>query len=78
MGGWMGVKAVLRIAYSNQKCRVIVNNFRFIPSPIFKIDSRAVSVKMRVNPNPKGDLTRDFSSCKVDHEQMKYNPVRIR
>jgi hypothetical protein len=24
MGGWVGVKAVLRIAYSNQKCKLVM------------------------------------------------------
>ena len=54
------------------------HDFRFVPSPIFKIDSRIVSVKMTVNPNPTGDLTQDFSNCTVDPIAMKYNPVRIR
>jgi hypothetical protein len=27
MGGWMGVKAVLRIAYSNQKCAYIFDAY---------------------------------------------------
>ena len=51
---------------------------RFIPSKIFKIDSRAVTVKMTVNPNPKGDLTLNLSGCSLDPEVMKYRPIRVR
>ena len=57
---------------------MLSHDFRFVPSPIFKIDSRIVTFKMTVNPNPTGDLTQDFSSCKIDPIAMKYNPVRIR
>jgi hypothetical protein len=31
-------------------------SFRFVSSKKFKIDSRPVTVKLNVNPNPKGDL----------------------
>jgi len=51
---------------------------RFVPSLVFKIDSKAVSVKLNVNPNPKGDLTKNFTNCMLDPDQMKYSPIRIR
>jgi hypothetical protein len=51
---------------------------RFVPSLVFKIDSKAVSVKLNVNPNPKGDLTKNYTSCMLDPDEMKYDPIRIR
>lgn len=49
-----------------------------MPSVQFKIDSKPVSVKLSVNPDPKGDLTVDLSSCDLDASAMKYTPIRIR
>jgi uncharacterized protein with ParB-like and HNH nuclease domain len=33
---------------------------------------------MTVNPNPKGDLTQNFSGCNLDSDLMKYNPIRVK
>ena len=43
----------------------------------FKLDSKAISVQLMHSPDPE-DLTEDLSSCKLDHEKMRYNPIRIR
>ena len=46
-----------------------------------KLDSKAVSVKLMMSQNPEdllNDRAPDLSSCKLDHEKMRYNPIRIR
>jgi hypothetical protein len=44
----------------------------------FKLDSKVISVQVRVNPMPGVDNpAADFSDCQVDPEQMKYTPVSL-
>ena len=51
-----------------------------------KIDSKPISVKMRVNADPD-DIDPDnldpeapdyAAECQIDHDEFKYNPVQIR
>ena len=43
----------------------------------FKLDSKAISVKLMFSPEPD-NFAQDLSSCNLDHEKMRYNPIRIR
>ncbi len=49
----------------------------FIRSSKIKMDSRGVSVKMRLGLDPN-DLSKDPTVCEVDPVQMKYHPVRVK
>ena len=61
-------------------------NCRNIRANKIKIDSKPISVKMRVNPDPDeidlGNLdpeAPDYAAeCQIDHDEFKYNPVQIR
>ncbi|XP_059078438.1 uncharacterized protein LOC131876911 [Tigriopus californicus] len=46
----------------------------------FKIDSKPISVKIRVNPDPNTDnMTKRFDTdCAIDEDAMKYSPVKLR
>ena len=51
--------------------------FRSIRAKDIKIDSKPISVKIKVAPDPE-DPTVDLSSCELDYEAMRYHPIKIR
>ncbi len=43
-----------------------------------KIDSKPITVKILVGPDPEGDLEENFASCTLEPTYTKYNPITIR
>lgn len=54
--------------------------YRTVQPKVFKLDSKPISVKIRVNPDPKTDnMTKRFDQdCAINQDAMKYSPVKLR
>lgn len=54
---------------------------RNIWAPRVKVDSKVISVKIQLSPDPKDQEdvdNNDYSDCKVDYSAMKYDAVVMR
>ena len=70
-------------SFQSFKCTIERRNIR---ANKIKIDSKPISVKMRVNADPDeidpdnlDPEAPDYATeCQIDHDEFKYNPVQIR